>query len=292
MAEENAFARILNRMSAAESGITEKTAGATNTPEPDAAARMLSTVRAVTSSVKTAAVVAPTPKASLEKMAAEAQQAEETQLLKQAQFMGAALADGFMERFAQYDAALSTVKVAEGEGEDPRASGPGLGHYLAGGPLTGAYEAGEGNRMRGFGTGIANHLKESLIGAGAGGLGGAALGALISRYGLKGSAGDGAAVGGGLGSYLGAAGGGMHSTGTTYREVTDPAYKTGSQADLQKVAQAAYTQAVQDMEKKAAIEFDAGYNDQLAQIHKVASDVHFIGQQTASALIQQARTAK
>ena len=182
MAEENAFARILNRMSAAESGITEKTAGATNTPEPDGAARMLSTVRAVTSSVKTAAVAAPTPKASLEKMATEAQQAEETQLLKQAQFMGAALADGFMERFAQYDVALGDVKTAS--------------------------------------------------------------------------------------------------------------IAPANQDQLQKVAQAAYTQAVQDMEKKAAAEFDAGYNDQLAQIHKVASDVHFIGQQTASSLIQQARTAK
>jgi hypothetical protein len=118
MAEENAFARILSRMSAADAGITEKTASAPSTPEPDASARMLSTVRAVTTSVKTAAAAAPTPKASLEKMAAAAQQAEESQLIKQAQHMGAALADGFMERFAQYDAALGEIKVAA-VGADP-----------------------------------------------------------------------------------------------------------------------------------------------------------------------------
>lgn len=182
MAEENAFARILSRMSAADAGITEKTASAPSTPEPDASARMLSTVRAVTTSVKTAAIAAaPTPKASLEKMAADAQRAEESQLIKQAQHMGAALADGFMERFAQYDAALGEIKVAA-----------------------------------------------------------------VSA---------------------------------------DP-------AQLQKVAQAAYAQAVQDMEKKAAAEYEAGYNDQLKEVHKIASDVHFIGQQTASAIIQQARTAK
>jgi hypothetical protein len=180
MAEENAFARILSRMSAADAGITEKTASAPSTPEPDASARMLSTVRAVTNSVKTAAA-APTPKASLEKMAAEAQQAEESQLIKQAQHLGAALADGFMERFAQYDAALGEIKVA-------------------------------------------------AVGA-------------------------------------------------------DP-------AQLQKVAQAAYAQAVQDMEKNAAAEYEAGYNDQLKEVHKIAADVHYIGQQTASAIIQQARTAQ
>lgn len=179
MSEENAFARILNRMSVADAGITEKTASASNTVEPDASARMLSTVRAVTNAVKTAATPAATPKDSLEKMAAAAQQAEETQLIKQAQFMGAALADGFMERFAQYDAALGAVKVAE----------------------------------------------------------------------------------------------------------TVPADAT----QLQKVAQAAYAQAVNDMEKKAAAEFEAGYNDQLAQVHKLASDIHVIGQQTASAIVQQAR---
>ena len=185
MAEENAFARILNRMSAADAGITEKTASAPSTPEPDASARMLSTVRAVTNSVKTAAVAAtPTPKASLEKMAAEAQQAEETQLIKQAQFMGAALADGFMERFAQYDVALGDVKVAATTTVPP------------------------------------------------------------------------------------------------------------DSAQIEKVAQAAYAKAIQDMEKKAAAEFESGYNDQLKQVHKIAADVHFIGQQTAGAIIQQARTAK
>jgi len=174
MAEDNAFARILNRMNTADTGVTEKTAAAA---EPDAATRMLSTVRSVTSSVKKAEVAASaTPRASLEKMAADAQQQEEAQLLKQAEFMGAALADGFMERFAQYDAALGNTKVA-----------------------------------------------------------------------------------------------------------------SASQPDLEKVAEAAYVQGIQDMEKRAADEFEAGYNEQLQQVHKLASDIHYIGQQAAQHLVKTAR---
>lgn len=184
---QDAFSRILNRMQDAESGITEKTAAAE--PEaPNAAARMLSTVRSISSTVKTAAASAPTltPVASLERMAKEAQAAEQDQLLKQAQFMGAAVADGFMERFAQYDTALSDqgVKVASSAAAAP------------------------------------------------------------------------------------------------------------NEAILQKVAEAAYSQAVQDMEKQAAEEYEQGYNDQLQEIHKIASDVHYIGQQTANHLVQEARSRK
>jgi hypothetical protein len=179
MAEEtNAFARILNRMSTADTGVTEKTAAAA--PAPDAAARMLATVRSVSSSVKKeASAPAPSPRAALEKMAAEAQEAEEAQLLKQSHFMGAALADGFMERFAQYDAALSGVKTA---------SAP-------------------------------------------------------------------------------------------------------DAATLEKVAQEAYLRGAQDMEKRAAAEFEQGYNEQMQQVHKIASDIHYIGQQTAQHLINEARKA-
>ena len=185
---QDAFSRILNRMQDAESGITEKTAAAAEPEAPNAAARMLSTVRSISSTVKTAAAaVAPqTPAASLERMAKEAQAAEQEQLLKQAQFMGAAVADGFMERFAQYDTALNTqgIKVAQTTATPP------------------------------------------------------------------------------------------------------------DEALLQKVANAAYSEAVQDMEKKAAAEYDQGYNDQLQEIHKIASDVHYIGQQTANHLIQEARSSK
>lgn len=187
---QDAFSRILSRMQDAETGITEKTAAAE--PEaPNAAARMLSTVRNISSAVKTASVAPSTPAtpvASLERMAKEAQAAEQDQLLKQAQFMGAAVADGFMERFAQYDTALASqgVKTAA-----------------------------------------------SL-----------------------------------------------------------PANNAESEAVLQKVAEAAYGQAVQDMEKQAAAEYEQGYNDQLQEIHKIASDVHYIGQQTANHLVQEARSSK
>jgi hypothetical protein len=180
---QDAFSRILNRMEAAESGITEKTAEAgPATASP--AERMLATVRGISSAVKVASapVASATPADSLERMAKEAQAAEQDQLLKQAQFMGAAVADGFMERFAQYDAALSAqgVKTA------------------------------------------------------------------------------------------------AHPQNEEY---------------LEKVAAAAYGQAVQDMEKQAAAEFEQGYNDQLQAIHKLAADIHYIGQQSASHLIQQARSS-
>lgn len=177
MADDNAFARILNRMNTADTGVTEKTAAASN-PEPDAASRMLNTVRNVsTVTKKTAAARAESPRASLEKMAAEAQQHEEAQLLKQSQFLGAALADGFMERFAQYDAALSNVKVAS----------------------------------------------------------------------------------------------------------------AGNSPDLEKVAEAAYAQGLQDMEKRAQDEFEAGYNEQMQHVHKIASDIHYIGQQTAQHIVNAIR---
>ena len=58
---------------------------------------------------------------------------------------------------------------------------------------------------------------------------------------------------------------------------------------LQRVKEAAYSQAVQDMEKKAAEEFERGYNDQIQGVHKLAADIHYIGQQTASTLIGEAR---
>jgi hypothetical protein len=183
MAEESAFTRILNSLNAADTGVSEKTASANTTP--NAATRLVETVRSVAASTnKTAsAKAAPvTPAASLEQMAKQAQAAEQEQLVKEAHLMGAAMADGFMERFAQYDVALSGVKTAS------------------------------------------------------------------------------------------------------------PAVLP--EAQIQKIAEAAYSRAVQDMEKHAEAEFERGYQDQLQEIHKIAADMHFIGQTAASTLINEARKAQ
>lgn len=114
MSTENAFTRILNRLEDSDSAITEKTASVET--EQTAEANMLAQVRAVSeATTKTASANAPAaPASSLQTMAKTAQEAEQVQLSKQAHFMGAALADGFMERFAVYDTALSAqgVKVA------------------------------------------------------------------------------------------------------------------------------------------------------------------------------------
>lgn len=186
MAEENAFTRILNRLDTASSGVSEKTAS-DNTPKapPNSEANLLQTVQAITKNASSKTASARTqeqPKSRLELMAKEAQDSENAQMLKQAQFMGAALADGFMERFAQYDSALS-------------------------------------------------------------------------QQGIK----------------------------------TAHAAPALNEETLQKVAEAAYSKAVQDLEKKAAVDFDNGFNDQLNAVHKVAADVHYIGQQTAAHIIAEAR---
>ena len=109
MADDNAFTRILNRMSEADDSVNVKTASAAPA-DKTAEVIMLETVRSVANNVaKTAS--ANTPAASLENMAKQAHDAEQEILTKQASAMGAALADGFMERYAQYDAALSSVGV-------------------------------------------------------------------------------------------------------------------------------------------------------------------------------------
>lgn len=53
------------------------------------------------------------------------------------------------------------------------------------------------------------------------------------------------------------------------------------QADLEKVAAAAYAQGQADLEKQAADQYAEGYNAQLGQIHKIASDLHIAGQEVA-----------
>jgi len=111
MSTENAFTRILNRMTDADSAVTEKTASVE--AEQTAEAHMLEQVRAVSeATAKTASANAPNaPASDLATMAKTAQEAEQTQLVKQAHFMGAVLADGFMERFAAYDTALTAQGV-------------------------------------------------------------------------------------------------------------------------------------------------------------------------------------
>lgn len=111
---ENAFARILNRLDESDSAVVEKTAAAVAST-PAVETRMLDTVRRVSESVtKTASVTPGTPAADLSRMAKEAASTEDAMLMKEAGLYGAALADGFMERFAQYDVALtqSGVKTA------------------------------------------------------------------------------------------------------------------------------------------------------------------------------------
>ena len=111
MAAENTIERILNRLNESDEGVTTKTAAVV---EPTAEARMVETVRRISNATaKTAAAPAPTgaPSGDLQRIAKEASDAEQTALLKQAHYMGAVLADGFMERFAQYDSALGNAGV-------------------------------------------------------------------------------------------------------------------------------------------------------------------------------------
>jgi len=114
MSNENAFTRILSRLDESDPAVTEKTASVQAVQSVEA--RMLEQVRAVSdSTAKTASANAPAaPASDLASMAKSAQASEQAQLTKQAQFMGAAIADGFMTRFAAYDTALSEqgVKVA------------------------------------------------------------------------------------------------------------------------------------------------------------------------------------
>lgn len=105
----NAFERILNRLSEADT-VTEKTA-ADQTP-PTSEEAMLTAVRKVAETTKTASTTAtPDPVASLETMAKSAAAREEELLMKTAENMGATLCDSFFSRMAQYDTALSAQGV-------------------------------------------------------------------------------------------------------------------------------------------------------------------------------------
>ncbi len=111
--------RILSRLDASDEGVAVKTAAEA---APSAEAKMLATVRRISeSSVKTASAPAASaaPATDLHRIAKEASDAEAIALTKQASFLGAALCDGFMERYAQYDAALSGAGVKTAATVDP-----------------------------------------------------------------------------------------------------------------------------------------------------------------------------
>lgn len=109
----NALERILSRLEQNDEAISTKTASVESV-EPSAEEKMLSTVRSLTEATTKTANTANEPSApvaSLEKLASDAQAAESQILTQKAASLGAALADGFMERFAQYDTALGDVAV-------------------------------------------------------------------------------------------------------------------------------------------------------------------------------------
>ena len=107
----NSFERIMSRLADAENGVTEKTAEVKEASE-DKAAKMLAKVREISaSSAKTAAAPVTSPVEDLQKIAESAAKLENDALVKEAQFLGAAIADGFMARFAAYDTALTSQGV-------------------------------------------------------------------------------------------------------------------------------------------------------------------------------------
>lgn len=110
MAEQNTFQRILSRLEESdENAVTEKTASENENTQKTAEAKMLEVVRGVANSDKSekTAETQEQPAQNLQQMAKQAQANEQALMQKQAQSMGAAIADGFMERFAQYDTALA-----------------------------------------------------------------------------------------------------------------------------------------------------------------------------------------
>lgn len=107
--------RILKQLEDADSTTTKVAAAAPATESTHDA--LLRTVKSL--SEKTASTAEKSPVKDLQTMAKEAQEAEFDLLTKQSHFLGAALADGFMERFAQYDAALSQSGVKTAAALEP-----------------------------------------------------------------------------------------------------------------------------------------------------------------------------
>jgi hypothetical protein len=116
------IAKILNRLEASEQAATAgvKTAADRSTepaaPTADALRNELRQALSVVTTEKTAAAQTgpsqQTPVGGLVKMASDLVDAEEEALMKQAQVYGAAICDGFMARYAQYEQAANEVAPA------------------------------------------------------------------------------------------------------------------------------------------------------------------------------------
>lgn len=102
----------LNESRAAEQGGI-KTASTPTPTSPDALRSALrDTLAAAPQTTKVAAVAPTNPTGDLLKLAEDLTSAEEEALLKQASLYGAAMCDGFMARYAQYETAAEQVAPA------------------------------------------------------------------------------------------------------------------------------------------------------------------------------------
>lgn len=113
---QNIMKRLADSKTATQDGIkTASAPSAAAAPTADALRDALHTAMATTE--KTAAappVAAPSsPEGDLLKMAEDLTNAEEQAMQKQASILGAAMCDGFMERFAQYEDAAGQVAPAK-----------------------------------------------------------------------------------------------------------------------------------------------------------------------------------
>lgn len=121
--------RLGESRSAAETGIKTASATPSNGTSHNPEALRSALHSALSSTEKTAsAAPAPTapmqtPEGDLLKIAEDLTNAEEQAMQKQASILGAAMCDGFMERFAQYEEAAGqvapTAKTAAMQGQDP-----------------------------------------------------------------------------------------------------------------------------------------------------------------------------
>lgn len=171
--------RILNSLEASDTTNSVKVAAAPAAVSLEET--LLDKVRGLTKTAEsTTSAPVSSPVQDLQTMAKEAQAAEFDLLTKQSHFLGAALADGFMERFAQYDSALAQSGVKTAAALEPDT--------------------------------------------------------------------------------------------------------------VKQIAKEAYAQARSDFEKQASEEYQRGYNDQMQQVHKIASELHYNGQTLAAEIVHAART--
>lgn len=98
-----------------EETATEKTASVATTGQSRTELLAILNRGKDTSVEKTASVQENTPAGDLEKIAADVQAAETEALVKEAQFYGAAICDGFMARMSQYEEAAGIVRDQDGD---------------------------------------------------------------------------------------------------------------------------------------------------------------------------------